>query len=99
MDQAFTGSQEAQYYSDLLHNTILELKSNMEILMGLQRVKANQGSGGGGNTSTDHGLDTCISQFRVNLSWADDMLDRTKEVSTLVAVLRPLLACVSNQRS
>jgi hypothetical protein len=97
MDQAFTGSQDAQYYSDLLHNTILELKSNMEILVGLQRMKANQGGGGGGgNTSTDHGLDTCISQIRVHLSWAENMLDRTKEVSTLVAVLRPLLACASN---
>ncbi|KAK0646793.1 hypothetical protein B0T16DRAFT_458677 [Cercophora newfieldiana] len=83
--QAFTGSQDIQYYSDLLHNAILELKSNMEILAGLQRMGASHG--GGNKASADHGLDTCVSQFRTNLSWAEDMLDRTKEASTLMALL------------
>lgn len=83
-DLAFKSIQDLQYYSELLRNAIMELRSNTETLIGLHSLAK------GFQSSHDNmilsRLSTCTSQFKFNKSWAEDMLDSTKQVSGLVLV-------------
>lgn len=82
LDLAFSSVQELQYHSELLHNIVAALRSDREILLGLQSL--GMASGSPGDAMLHHELSTCMSQFRMDQEWAEDMLDRAKQVSNLV---------------
>jgi hypothetical protein len=84
--------QDLQYYSELLHSAIARLKSNLEVLLGLQSLASTgltwapglHGDGWEQCYKTQHILLAIISQFNANLKWADGILDRTKQTSNIV---------------
>lgn len=85
LDLAFSSVQELQYHSELLYNTIAALRSDTETLLGLQSLGLTYR--GQGDVMLHHELATCVSQFRINQKWAEDMLDRAKQASSLMTVL------------
>jgi len=92
-DIALSIVQDLQYYSELLHNAMAHLRSSLEILHGLQSLLSS-GLTGKGETVTErhYMLLGVISQFKTNLKWTDGMLDRTKQISNIVALpLSPIL--------
>ena len=82
LDRAFSSVQELQYHSELLYNIIAALRSNIETLLGLQSLSLAYHKPE--DVMLYHELATCVSQFRMNQKWAEDMLDRAKQVSSLV---------------
>ncbi|KAJ2902154.1 hypothetical protein MKZ38_000952 [Zalerion maritima] len=88
---ALSSVQSLQYRCELLHSCVLSLRSNVEVLAGLELLRPadshcsckprrlHEGNG------TD--LKSCVSQFKLNQHWAEDMLDRAKQASDTVATL------------
>jgi hypothetical protein len=85
LDLAFSGIQDLQYHSELLYNTIAALRSNTETLAGLQSLDIAYHEPE--DVMLHHQLATCISQFGMNQKWAEDVLDRAKQISNLMTVL------------
>ncbi|KAI8721442.1 hypothetical protein NCS52_00591700 [Fusarium sp. LHS14.1] len=79
---AFSAVQDLQYYSELLHNAVTQLQSNKETLVGLQSISA--ACRGADDLRMQHQALACISQLRINLKWANGMLERIRQISNLV---------------
>ncbi|KAF2812456.1 uncharacterized protein BDZ99DRAFT_474619 [Mytilinidion resinicola] len=87
-DLAFSNVQSLQHRCELIHDAILVLRSNVEILIGLQSLDRRMVHIlGTSPVFLDHSAETCMSLFKTHRKWAEAMLDRAKQVSSLMTTL------------
>ncbi|OCK74718.1 hypothetical protein K432DRAFT_429867 [Lepidopterella palustris CBS 459.81] len=90
---AFSNVQSLQHRCELIQDAISVLRSDAEILSGLQllRRKAVKRPESPGqihaSESETHGLESCVSQFFLVQKWAKDMLNRARQASDLMTTL------------
>jgi hypothetical protein len=82
-ESAFSKLQSIQYRYELVHDAMLSLKSNNRFLDGLEYLNNRYPQ----FQSGDDRLRICKAQFMMMLHWAEDMLDRVKQVANLTSTL------------
>ena len=94
-ESAFSKLQTIQYRYELVHDAMLSLKSNNRFLDGLEHLINRYPH----LQSEDARLRVCKAQFTMMQNWAEDMLDRVKQVANLVSTLSSSLTCVKETDS
>jgi hypothetical protein len=84
--------QDLQYQCEVLHDAAAALHSNKETLEGLQLLFENVPKQE--RKILKHDINCCISQLRLDINSASNLITETKQMSALVRIMtNPLTSC------